>query len=97
LEQILKDKGFATEEPFKKLINQGMILGTSAFVFQFITIQIEPIYLSKIYWTFQILNLITLKLKINSILDKKLSIEEISKLSLDIFTWIFHCSKMKMK
>jgi leucyl-tRNA synthetase len=25
----LKDKGFApTEEPFKKLINQGMILGT---------------------------------------------------------------------
>jgi leucyl-tRNA synthetase len=31
LEQILKDKGFApTEEPFKKLINQGMILGTSA-------------------------------------------------------------------
>jgi leucyl-tRNA synthetase len=26
----LKDKGFApTEEPFKKLINQGMILGTS--------------------------------------------------------------------
>jgi leucyl-tRNA synthetase len=28
-----KNKGFApTEEPFKKLINQGMILGTSAFV-----------------------------------------------------------------
>jgi leucyl-tRNA synthetase len=35
LEQILKDKGFApTEEPFKKLINQGMILGTSAFVYR---------------------------------------------------------------
>ncbi|MEP6805655.1 MAG: class I tRNA ligase family protein, partial [Flavobacterium sp.] len=31
----LKDKGFApTEEPFKKLINQGMILGTSAFVYR---------------------------------------------------------------
>ena len=31
--KFLKDKGFApTEEPFKKLINQGMILGTSAFV-----------------------------------------------------------------
>jgi leucyl-tRNA synthetase len=30
-----KDKGFApTEEPFKKLINQGMILGTSAFVYR---------------------------------------------------------------
>jgi leucyl-tRNA synthetase len=29
--KFLKDKGFApTEEPFKKLINQGMILGTSA-------------------------------------------------------------------
>ena len=31
--KFLKDKGYApTEEPFKKLINQGMILGTSAFV-----------------------------------------------------------------
>ena len=30
--KFLKDKGFApTEEPFKKLINQGMILGMSAF------------------------------------------------------------------
>ncbi|MBG6060256.1 leucyl-tRNA synthetase [Flavobacterium sp. CG_9.1] len=33
--KFLKDKGFApTEEPFKKLINQGMILGTSAFVYR---------------------------------------------------------------
>ncbi|WP_445453664.1 leucine--tRNA ligase [Flavobacterium sp. 25HG05S-40] len=32
--KFLKDKGFApTEEPFKKLINQGMILGESAFIF----------------------------------------------------------------
>jgi leucyl-tRNA synthetase len=32
--KFLKDKGFApTEEPFKKLINQGMILGESAFLF----------------------------------------------------------------
>ncbi|RKS01383.1 leucine--tRNA ligase [Flavobacterium sp. 102] len=31
--KFLKDKGFApTEEPFKKLINQGMILGMSALV-----------------------------------------------------------------
>jgi leucyl-tRNA synthetase len=33
--KFLKDKGFApTEEPFKKLINQGMILGTS-FVYNY--------------------------------------------------------------
>ncbi|WET01019.1 class I tRNA ligase family protein [Flavobacterium sp. YJ01] len=32
--KFLKDKGFApTEEPFKKLINQGMILGNSAFIY----------------------------------------------------------------
>tara|TARA_R110002012_G_scaffold312248_1_gene522631 strand:+ start:198890 stop:202399 length:3510 start_codon:yes stop_codon:yes gene_type:complete len=31
--KFMKDRGFvAVEEPFKKLINQGMILGTSAFV-----------------------------------------------------------------
>jgi leucyl-tRNA synthetase len=35
--KFLKDKGFApTEEPFKKLINQGMILGTSAYVYRVI-------------------------------------------------------------
>ncbi len=34
--KFLKDKGFApTEEPFKKLINQGMILGMSAFAYGF--------------------------------------------------------------
>ena len=33
--KFLKDRGFApTEEPFKKLINQGMILGTSAIVYR---------------------------------------------------------------
>ncbi|KOP37660.1 leucine--tRNA ligase [Flavobacterium sp. WLB] len=33
--KFLKDKGFApTEEPFKKLINQGMILGMSASFYQ---------------------------------------------------------------
>jgi leucyl-tRNA synthetase len=33
--KFLKDKGFApTEEPFKKLINQGMILGMSAIVYR---------------------------------------------------------------
>ena len=35
--KFLKDRGFApTEEPFKKLINQGMILGMSAFVYRVI-------------------------------------------------------------
>jgi leucyl-tRNA synthetase len=33
--KFLKDRGFIqTEEPFKKLINQGMILGMSAFVYK---------------------------------------------------------------
>ena len=33
--KFLKDRGFVkAEEPFKKLINQGMILGTSAFVYR---------------------------------------------------------------
>ncbi|MEH6658890.1 DUF559 domain-containing protein [Leeuwenhoekiella marinoflava] len=34
--KFLKDRGFVpVEEPFKKLINQGMILGTSAFLYRF--------------------------------------------------------------
>lgn len=33
--KFLKDRGYVpVEEPFKKLINQGMILGTSAFVYR---------------------------------------------------------------
>ena len=33
--KLLKDRGFVNvDEPFKKLINQGMILGTSAFVYR---------------------------------------------------------------
>ncbi|WP_299097255.1 class I tRNA ligase family protein [uncultured Winogradskyella sp.] len=35
--KFLHDRGFVgVDEPFKKLINQGMILGTSAFVYQFV-------------------------------------------------------------
>src|SRR5690606_31115166 len=35
--KFLKDRGFApTEEPFKKLINQGMILGMSAYAYRLI-------------------------------------------------------------
>ena len=47
--KFLKDRGFApTEEPFKKLINQGMILGTSAFVAQSYheSVKLEPLYIS---------------------------------------------------
>ena len=37
--KFLKDRGFVpTEEPFKKLINQGMILGMSAFVHRLINV-----------------------------------------------------------
>jgi leucyl-tRNA synthetase len=42
--KFLKDKGFApTEEPFKKLINQGMILGQSAFVTRMTEFNIQKI------------------------------------------------------
>jgi leucyl-tRNA synthetase len=77
LEQILKDKGFApTEEPFKKLINQGMILGTRRLCSILSrNIQIEPIYLQ---------NLLDLsdtesdhfEIKDKFYLDKKLSLKK---------------------
>lgn len=39
--KFLKDRGFIQEEePFKKLINQGMILGSTAFVHRLLTIPI---------------------------------------------------------
>lgn len=45
--KFLKDKGFApTEEPFKKLINQGMILGMSAFVYRLLIINIPKFQIS---------------------------------------------------
>jgi leucyl-tRNA synthetase len=81
--KFLKDKGFApTEEPFKKLINQGMILGTSAFVLQSYheTIQIEPIYLSKDLLDLSDTESDHFEIKDKFYLDKKLSIEEISKI-----------------
>ncbi|AWM13829.1 leucine--tRNA ligase [Flavobacterium sediminis] len=46
--KFLKDRGFApTEEPFKKLINQGMILGNSAFVYRVSGKIIEVKYIDK--------------------------------------------------
>ena len=46
--KFLKDRGYApTEEPFKKLINQGMILGMSAFVYEVLGLEnTPPIFLS---------------------------------------------------
>jgi len=46
--KFLKDRGYApTEEPFKKLINQGMILGMSAFVYEVLGLEnVPPIFLS---------------------------------------------------
>ena len=51
--KFLKDRGYApTEEPFKKLINQGMILGMSAFVYRWEYgvnegVQRKPVFVSK--------------------------------------------------
>ncbi|MGA9326528.1 MAG: DUF559 domain-containing protein, partial [Salegentibacter sp.] len=43
--KFLHDRGYLTvEEPFKKLINQGMILGTSAFVYR---VEGENVFVSK--------------------------------------------------
>ena len=45
--KFLKDRGYLkVEEPFKKLINQGMILGTSAFVYR---LEGENKFVSKSY------------------------------------------------
>jgi leucyl-tRNA synthetase len=55
--KFLKDKGFApTEEPFKKLINQGMILGTSAFV-QEVKIELFDISIEAVNGTNQNINM----------------------------------------
>ncbi len=44
--KFMKDRGFVgVEEPFKKLINQGMILGTSAFVYR--VNERQDVFLSK--------------------------------------------------
>ncbi|MBD3864176.1 leucine--tRNA ligase [Olleya marilimosa] len=41
--KFLKDREFVgVEEPFKKLINQGMILGTSAFVYEVLGLENTP-------------------------------------------------------
>ncbi|HTO35134.1 MAG TPA: DUF559 domain-containing protein, partial [Flavobacterium sp.] len=88
--KFLKDRGFApTEEPFKKLINQGMILGMSAFVYRVTALKNE----GDTYNVFQTPNPILLsasvvgKIKDNEI-DKNLN-PEVHKLLKDCFSRIF--------
>lgn len=72
--KFLKDKGYApTEEPFKKLINQGMILGMSAFVYRLNALKNE----SDTYYVFKTPNPIF----ISSTLIKKNNCNEIDKIS----------------
>ncbi len=60
--KFLKDRGFApTEEPFKKLINQGMILGMSAFVYRISATpmlkgNVKDIFTSNIYVSKEVAN-----------------------------------------
>jgi leucyl-tRNA synthetase len=62
--KFLKDRGFApTEEPFKKLINQGMILGMSAFVYRIsatpmLNGKVKDIFTSNIYVSKEVASLI---------------------------------------
>ncbi len=79
--KFLKDRGFApTEEPFKKLINQGMILGTGAYYpFFFCTVEISKnenlIDSSKANWK---------DLKVNVLVFTKIS-EKIDDGTIDSF------------
>ena len=75
--KFLKDRGFApTEEPFKKLINQGMILGMSAFVYR-----IE--YSIDLAWESDVVNNNENTYKLNPIFIsnglKKIELKEIEK------------------
>lgn len=76
--KFLKDKGFApTEEPFKKLINQGMILGTSAFVYRVLgTMGIPPVFVTSSLYKSNNLNFVYSEL--NKI-HKEYNVEEWSE------------------
>ena len=61
--KFLKDRGFASvEEPFKKLINQGMILGTSAFVYRRVPYLIHNLGSNKGYFPLKVKTTIVSKL-----------------------------------
>ncbi|MBL7560539.1 leucine--tRNA ligase [Olleya sp. YSTF-M6] len=79
--KFLKDRGFVgVEEPFKKLINQGMILGTSAIAFNITNVRVsklkEPYKVDndKIYVSIERLNYGT-DTKVNVIVSKEILFE----------------------
>ena len=73
--KLLKDRGFVNvEEPFKKLINQGMILGTSAFVYRVFldTDKVEDIFVkSHLEYSVEVKN--DLKVLVNLVRDTYIS------------------------
>ncbi|MFV8338421.1 leucine--tRNA ligase [Flavobacterium sp. LB3P21] len=75
--KFLKDKGFApTEEPFKKLINQGMILGMSAFVYR---VSIDAISINELSENNIAINIKEILKNKNSILVSKNLLSESSE------------------
>ncbi|CCG54544.1 Leucine--tRNA ligase [Flavobacterium indicum GPTSA100-9 = DSM 17447] len=82
--KFLKDRGFApTEEPFQKLINQGMILGMSAFAYKVIgTLGIPPVFVSYNFFMTKDFEAVYAFL---DVIHKKYNIKEWSKqMSIDI-------------
>ena len=76
--KFLKDTGFApTEEPFKKLINQGMILGNSAFVYRVMHNEqgIPPIFISSV----KLVEELKRKEKDKSVVDFEIELSKIFK------------------
>ena len=78
--KFLKDRGFApTEEPFKKLINQGMILGMSAFVYRVNKISlysaVEPYLLNDKEIKYTVSGLLKSKSSVFSFISKSLLYE----------------------
>ena len=73
--KFLKDRGYVNqEEPFKKLINQGMILGMSAFVYRVLgTMGIPPVFVSYNFYQSKDLNAVHLFLEL---LHNKYGIKE---------------------
>ncbi len=81
--KFLKDKGFApTEEPFKKLINQGMILGMSAFVYRLRVVSEKFDYFTNFFITkSKVDKLQKGELDINEVFSS--AIEDFEKLNID--------------
>ena len=70
--KFLKDRGYApTEEPFKKLINQGMILGMSAFVYRLDSVTFTDSELEKELYNSASSNEEWIKNKKNAIVETK--------------------------